>query len=76
MAIEKKPSTPQREARRRYEEKRRTERKTATCLFGTQMPREEAAEINAFLKRYAITKIDLIREGYRSMKEMMNNPKG
>lgn len=74
--MEKKASTPQREARRRYEERKKAERKAATCLFGTKMPVAEAEEINAFLKKYQVTKIEVIRVGYDAIKEMIENQKG
>ena len=63
--MEKKADTPQRVARRRYEENNREKRKAANGTFSTYMPRQELDEINQFLKTYNITKVDLIREGYR-----------
>ena len=64
----KKADTPQRKARRNYEVRNKDAREQATMQFNTRLPREECDEICAFLKKHGISKVDLIREGYRAMK--------
>lgn len=63
--MERKPDTQRRTARRRYEEKHKEERKATNGTFSTSIPRQELEEIVSFLKKYGVTKVDLIREGYR-----------
>lgn len=63
----KKEDTPRRRARRKYEETHKAERKEKTVLFGTSLEREYAEEINAFLKQYRLTKVELIVEGYKAL---------
>ena len=52
---------------KRYEEKHKAERKAKCLSWGTSMPRETAEEINAFLKKYGYTKIELIEAGYKAL---------
>lgn len=66
--MSKKADTPQRKARRNYEVRNKDAREQATMQFNTRLPREECDEICAFLKKHGISKVDLIREGYRAMK--------
>ena len=66
--MSKKADTPQRKARRNYEVRNKDAREQATMQFNTRLPREECDEICAFLKKLGISKVDLIREGYRAMK--------
>ena len=56
-----------REANKRYEEKHKAERKAKNATFGTSMPREQVEQIQAFLKKYGYTKVDLIEAGYRAL---------
>lgn len=73
--VERKESTPMREARRLYEKRKKEERKAKSGNFQTMIPREEFEEINAFIEKYNITKVNLIREGYRSLKEQLKKEK-
>ena len=41
----------------------------ASKVFGTSVPREDCEEIEAFLKTYGISKVDLIYAGYEALKE-------
>ena len=63
----RKEDTPSRIVKRTYEEKHRDERKQKSMLFGTSIDREYGEEINAFLQKYGITKVELIAAGYRAL---------
>ena len=52
---------------KRYEEKHKAERKAKNATWGTSVPREKAAQINAFLERYGYTKVQLIEAGYKAL---------
>lgn len=56
--------TPQRIARRKYEETHKVERKENRKQFNTTLPKQDYEEINQFLKENHLTKIDLIYKGY------------
>lgn len=71
--MEKKENTPRREARRRYEERNKEKRKAASGTFSTYLPKNELEEIVAFLKKNDITKVELIRQGYRTLQEQITN---
>lgn len=60
--------TPKKVIDKRYEDKHKAERKARSATFGTSMPRGEYEEIIAFLEKYKITKVELIREGYEALK--------
>lgn len=60
----RKEDTPSRIVKRNYEEKHRDERKQKSIMFGTSIDREYGEEINAFLQKHGITKVELIAEGY------------
>ena len=62
--MEKKENTPQRTARRKYEEVNKEKRKQTSGNFGTMIPRPLFEEINAFLKTSGYTKVQLIAAGY------------
>ena len=62
--MEKKETTPRRVARRSYEDKR----KQASGNFGTMIPRDLYEEINEFLAKNHITKVQLIFAGYEALK--------
>ena len=68
--MEKKENTPQRTARRKYEEVNKEKRKQTSGNFGTMIPRPLFEEINAFLKTSGFTKVQLIVAGYEKLKEM------
>lgn len=69
--MEKKEDTPSRIIKRRYEEKNKDKRKAANGTFSTYLPRGELEEINAFLKEYEITKVELIRQGYLALQKQV-----
>lgn len=64
---EKKPETPIRKARRKYEEANKEYRDQATKQFNTRLSRETHDEICAFLKKHKITKVELIIAGYKAL---------
>lgn len=65
--MEKKPETPIRKARRKYEEVNKEYRDQATKQFNTRLSRETHDEICAFLKKHRITKVELIYAGYKAL---------
>ena len=65
--MEKKPETPIRKARRKYEEVNKELRNQATKQFNTRLSRETHDMICAFLKQHRITKVDLILAGYETL---------
>ena len=67
--MEKRENTPIRQARRKYEEKVKEKRKLASGTFGTMIPRTLFNEINAFLKENNITKVQLVKAGYKALLE-------
>ena len=52
---------------KRYEDTHKEERKVKCMIWGTSVPRERAEEINAFLKKYGYTKVELIEAGYKAL---------
>ena len=58
----KKTDTPKRLYRRKYESKHKEERMQKNKVFATSMPRELCEEIEAYLKKYQISKVDFIRD--------------
>lgn len=71
--MEKKENTPQRTARRKYEEVNKEKRKQTSGNFGTMIPRSLFEEINAFLKTSGYTKVQLIVAGYNALKREKEN---
>lgn len=71
--MEKKENTPQRTARRKYEEVNKEKRKQTSGNFGTMIPRPLFEEINAFLKTSGYTKVQLIVAGYNALKREKEN---
>ena len=67
--MEKRENTPIRQARRKYEEKYKEKRKQMSGNFGTLIPRALFDEINAFLKENNITKVQLVKAGYKALLE-------
>lgn len=61
--------TPRRLSKRKYEDRKKEERKQTSCNFQAMMPRATYEEINAFLTENRITKVDLVVAGYNAMKE-------
>ena len=73
--MERRENTPVRQARRKYEEKNKEKRKQVSGNFGTLIPRALYDEINAFLKENNITKVQLVKAGYKALlkeKEQLN----
>ena len=66
--MEKKETTPRRAARRSYEERNKDKRRQTSGNFGTMIPRDLYKEINEFLAKNHITKVQLIFRGYESLK--------
>lgn len=67
--MEEKKKTPMQRARCKYEVVHKEEREKATKQYNTRIPTEEYEEITAFLKRYGIPKVDLIRIGFETLKQ-------
>ena len=67
--MERRENTPARQARRKYEEKNKDKRKQVSGNFGTLIPRALFDEINAFLKENNITKVQLVKAGYKALLE-------
>ena len=60
--------TARRISRRKYEEKKKEERKQTSGNFQAMMPRDKYEEINEFLQKRHITKVDLVLAGYEALK--------
>jgi hypothetical protein len=67
--VDKNNLTPAQIARRKYEEKNREERKQASAQFSTFIPREMYNDINAFLEKHKISKVQLIFEGFEALRK-------
>ena len=67
--MQRREDTPQRISRRKYEKVNVVERKKATKVFGTSVPRETCEEIERFLQAHHISKVDLIMTGYATLLE-------
>ncbi len=52
---------------KRYEEAHKEERKAKNMIWGTSVPREQAEQINEFIKTYGYTKVQLIEAGYKAL---------
>lgn len=65
--VTRKEDTPKRLASRKYEEKSKGKRKATSGNFQTMIPRELLETINAFLKEYGYTKVELIQAGYEEL---------
>lgn len=66
--VTRKEDTPQRIASRKYEERNKERRRAASGNFQTMIPRDLYEEINAYLKKNKITKVDFIKMAYEIMK--------
>ena len=66
--VTKKEDTPQRIARRKYEEMNKEKRRLVSSNFQTMLLRELYDEIDAFLKETHMTKVEFIRRAYEIMK--------
>ena len=59
--------TPKSVIDKRYEEKHKEERKARHLVWGTSVDREYAEEINEFLIKNKLTKVELIAAGYKAL---------
>ena len=66
--VTRKEDTPQRIARRKYEDINKEKRRLASSNFQTMLPRELYDEIDVFLKERHMTKVEFIRRAYEMMK--------
>lgn len=65
--MQKKEDTPQRKIRRKYEEKHKEERQAAHKVWGTSISRELFDEIDEYLTKHNIKKVELIYAGYLAL---------
>ena len=65
--MERKADTPARKSRREDEERNKDERKQKNKVWGTSIDRQYASEIDAFLLRHNLTKVELIVAGYQTL---------
>ena len=73
--MERKPDTPVRKSRRRYEERNKDERKEKNKVWGTSIERKMADEIDKFLEKYNLTKVALIYAGYEALRNQVGPQK-
>ena len=66
--MERKADTPKRLYRRKYEAVHKEYRKKNHKVFATNMPRQLCEEIEEYLRKYKITKVDFIRESYNILR--------
>lgn len=59
--------TPKSIIDKRYEEKHKDERKAKHMVWGTSVDREYAEEINEYLQKHKLTKVELIAAGYKAL---------
>jgi regulator of PEP synthase PpsR (kinase-PPPase family) len=59
--------TPRSEIDKRYEDKHKEERKARHMVWGTSVDRGYAEEINEYLQKNKLTKVDLIVAGYQAL---------
>ena len=65
--MERKEDTPERIWRRNYEIKNKDERLRKNKVWATSIERDFAEEIDAFLKKHGLKKVELIYEGYYAL---------
>ena len=65
--MERKQDTPIRITRRKYEERHKEERQAAHKVWGTSIERSFANEIDSFLTKHEIKKVELIYAGYQAL---------
>lgn len=63
--------TTMRVIRRKYEEKHRDARKAMNKVWGTSVPRQFADELDEFLAKHGITKVQLISAGYMALRDQL-----
>ena len=66
--VTRKEDTPQRIARRKYEDMNKEKRRLASSNFQTMLPRELYDQIDVFLKERHMTKVEFIRRAYEIIK--------
>ena len=66
--VTRKEDTPQRIARRKYEEMNKEKRRLSSSNFQTMLPRELYDQIDVFLKERHMTKVEFIRRAYEIIK--------
>lgn len=66
--VTRKEDTPQRIARRKYEEMNKEKRRLTSSNFQTMLPRELYDQIDVFLKERHMTKVEFIRRAYEIIK--------
>lgn len=59
--------TPKSVVDKRYEEKHKEERKSRHKVWGTSVDRKYAEEIDTFLEKNKLTKVELIAAGYQAL---------
>ena len=59
--------SPRSEIDKRYEDKHKEERKARHMVWGTSIDREYAEEINEYLKKNKLKKVELIVAGYQAL---------
>ena len=73
--MERKPDTPVRKSRRKYEERNKDERKGRNKVRGTSIEGKNAGEIGEVLAGDELTKVALIVAGYEALRELYE-PRG
>ena len=69
--MERKADTPARKSRRKYEEQNRDERQQKNKVCVTSIDRQYANEIDAFLLKHNLTKVELIVAGYQALMQQV-----
>lgn len=69
--MERKPDTPARKSRRKYEERNKDERKQKNKVWGTSIDRQYANEIDALLLKHNFTKVELIVAGHQALMQQV-----
>ena len=65
--MKRKEDTPERRRRRDYETKHKKEREVAHKVWGTSIDRPLADEIDEYLTKHNIKKVELIYAGYQAL---------
>lgn len=65
--MQKREDTKRRLVRRKYEDEHKEERQAAHKVWATSINRELAEEIDEFLRKHKITKVELIYAGYQAL---------
>ena len=68
-----KEDTPIRKRRRKYEENHREERQAAHKVWGTSIDSSLAKEIDNFLTKHNIKKVELIYAGYQALQSQYDH---